>query len=157
MRLAEDFNAGALDAFHTVVREVTAHVGREPGLQFMPRWVDTGNGMTRRASARWFLPSGAGTANVGLAVDEYGHGPVWTVAGTGAGGPILSQELVLSVPATVHHVRAVAASVGLLVPGIEVTSFGDASPVYVPGVCSGWPNGSWHGPDCGVREPHPAH
>lgn len=168
MRPAMDMTPAVLEAFADVVREVAALRG-EPRFRFNPVWANTDGWWSRRVGATWTIQD----ANHALVVEERGAQiRRWTVRASRQRGPIRCQELDMEAAPGIQALRHSAGMVGLLdyVPPpdfVEVTRFGDVSPRYVEGAdvpqvdmdarCGGWPNGTWHGPDCGNRTEHAPH
>lgn len=158
----EDFTESVLQAYREMV-ERAAQLHGKPRLEHGPIWMDTDQGMARRVSTVWFI----NTKNHGLRVDERGRGPIgsapavqrtWTVGAWAHGGQVMHAEIMFRRPPTAEDIGGVARYVGLLPPLVEVTSFGDTERMWVVGMsCSGWPNGTWHGPDCGNRNNHSPH
>jgi len=164
-RPAEDFTESVLQAYREIVARVAAIHG-EPRLSHGPIWMDSDQGMARRVSTVWFI----NTRNHGFRVDERGRGPVgsapavqrtWTVEAWAHGGAVMHAEVMFRRPPDAGDIGDVARWVGLLLPVVEVTRFGDTERQFLEGEvsarCSGWPNGSWHGPDCGDRKEHHPH
>lgn len=174
-REAADFTIAVLEAYQAIVARAAAIHG-EPRLSHPPLWMEGDQGMGRRVSTVWFLPK-----NTGIQVWEYGRGPVgaapavdrtWTVEAHAHGGPIGHVEVFFRVAPTEKDILEVARYVGLLPPQVEVTGLGATERQFLPGVdvetygntprhvrhqCTGWPNGTWHGPDCGDRAEHGPH
>lgn len=172
---AEDFTEAVLEAYRVIVERAAAIHG-EPRLSHPPIWMEGDQGMGRRVSTVWFLPK-----NTGVQVWEYGRGPVgaapavartWRVEAHTHGGPIGHVEVFFRRPPTEEDIATVARYVGLLPGLVEVTKLGDSERRFLPGVdvdtygntphhvrlqCGGWPNGTWHGPDCGNRAEHGPH